>query len=163
MTENSKDKQKQLLHDRGICVIIPTYNNGGTIASVVCDALQECRDVIVVNDGSTDNTSSILHEIKGIILVEYEKNHGKGYALKRGFKCALIHNFSYAITLDGDGQHFPSDIKHFLAANQQHPGTLILGSRKLEAVLPISFQISGFTFRRAIICLTHKPDIVYIL
>ena len=134
MTESSKDKQKQLLHDRGICVIIPTYNNGGTIASVVHDALQECRDVIVVNDGSTDGTSSILHQVKGIILVEYEKNHGKGYALKKGFKCALLHNFSYAITLDGDGQHFPSDIKYFLAANQQHPGTLILGSRKLDGV-----------------------------
>lgn len=134
MTENSKDKQKQLLHDRGICVIIPTYNNGGTIASVVNDALQECRDVIVVNDGSTDDTTSILHGIKGILLVEYEKNRGKGYALKRGFQYALQHNFSYAITIDGDGQHYPRDIRHFLTANQQHPGALILGSRRLDGM-----------------------------
>ena len=89
MTEYSKDKQRQQLHDRGICVVIPTFNNAGTIAADVGDALIECKDVIVVNDGSTDNTSSILHSINGITLIEYEKNRGKGYALKTGFKRAL--------------------------------------------------------------------------
>ena len=134
MTENSKDKQRQQLHDRGICVIIPTFNNGGTIGAVVGDALIECKDVIVVNDGSTDNTSSILHSINGITLIEYEKNRGKGYALKTGFKRALQMGFAYAITLDGDGQHYPRDIQAFLKANQQNPGALIIGSRKLDGV-----------------------------
>lgn len=134
MTDNIKGKQRQQLHDRGICVIIPTFNNAGTIAAVVGDALIECKDVIVVNDGSTDNTSTILHAINGITLVEYEKNRGKGYALKTGFKRALQMGFAYAITLDGDGQHYPSDIQAFLKANQQHPGALIIGSRKLDGV-----------------------------
>lgn len=134
MTDNIKGKQRQQLHDRGICVIIPTFNNAGTIAAVVGDALIECKDVIVVNDGSTDNTSTILHAINGITLVEYEKNQGKGYALKTGFKRALQMGFAYAITLDGDGQHYPSDIQAFLKANQQHPGALIIGSRKLDGV-----------------------------
>ena len=134
MTDNIKGKQRQQLHNRGICVIIPTFNNAGTIAAVVGDALIECKDVIVVNDGSTDNTSTILHAINGITLVEYEKNRGKGYALKTGFKRALQMGFAYAITLDGDGQHYPSDIQAFLKANQQHPGALIIGSRKLDGV-----------------------------
>ena len=134
MKQTDKDKQQQTLHDRGICVVIPTYNNGGTITVVVRDALRECRDVIVVNDGSTDNTSAELHQVAGITLVEYTTNRGKGYALREGFKRALDMGFSYAITLDGDGQHYPSDIHHFLTANQKHPGALIIGSRQLEGV-----------------------------
>ena len=132
--QTDKDKQQQTLHDRGICVVIPTYNNGGTITRVVRETLLECRDVIVVNDGSTDNTSSQLHQVEGITLIEYATNRGKGYALREGFKRALEMGFSYAITLDGDGQHYPSDICHFLTANQKHPGTLIIGSRQLEGV-----------------------------
>ena len=133
--QTDKDKQQQTLHDRGICVVIPTYNNGGTIKRVVRETLLECRDVIVVNDGSTDNTSSQLHQVEGITLIEYATNRGKGYALREGFKRALEMGFSYAITLDGDGQHYPSDICHFLTANQKHPGTLIIGSRRLEGVV----------------------------
>lgn len=126
--------QQQLLHDRGICVVIPTYNNDGTIAAVVADTLKACKDVIVVNDGSTDHTSSILHSIEGITLVEYDQNRGKGHALRCGFERALQMGFAYAITLDADGQHYPHDIRHFLKANQQHPGALIIGNRKLEGV-----------------------------
>ena len=100
---NDKERQKQSLHDRGICVVIPTYNNDRTIAKVVSDTLKECRDIIVVDDGSTDDTSNILHTIEGITLVEYNKNRGKGYALKCGFKRAIQMGFSYAITLDADG------------------------------------------------------------
>ena len=126
--------QQQLLHDRGICVVIPTYNNDGTIAAVVADTLKACKDVIVVNDGSTDHTSSILHSIEGITLVEYDQNRGKGHALRCGFERALQMGFAYAITLDADGQHYPHDIQLFLKANQQHPGALIIGNRRLEGV-----------------------------
>lgn len=132
--EDNQEKQRQLLHDRGICVVIPTYNNGGTIAMVVRETLKEISDVIVVNDGSTDDTSKILHSIEGIAIVEYTKNRGKGYALRKGFECALEMGFSYAITLDGDGQHYPSDIALFLKENQKHPGALIIGSRQLIGV-----------------------------
>lgn len=121
---------KKTLRDRGICVVIPTYNNVGTIADVVHRALAQCLDVIVVSDGSTDGTLEILQDIKGITIVSYAKNAGKGTALKRGFKKALEMGFAYAITLDADGQHFPEDIPHMLRANQKHPGALIIGQRK---------------------------------
>ena len=129
-----KIHQQQLLSDRGICVVIPTYNNEGTIAAVVRATLQECRDVIVVNDGSTDGTRDILHGIEGITLVEYARNRGKGYALKCGLRRALQMGFAYAVTLDGDGQHYPDDIALFLEANRQHPGSLILGRRLMDGI-----------------------------
>ena len=121
---------KKTLRDRGICVVIPTYNNAGTIADVVRRALEYCLDVIVVADGCTDQTLEILQGIEGITVVSYAKNAGKGSALKRGFKKALEMGFAYAITLDADGQHFPEDIPTMLQANQKHPGALIVGERK---------------------------------
>ncbi|MCD8394936.1 MAG: glycosyltransferase [Bacteroidales bacterium] len=125
---------KQLAHDRGICVIIPTYNNAGTIADVVERAFGQCDDVIVVNDGSTDDTSQIINQINGITIVEYSKNAGKGTALKRGFKKAREMGFAYAITLDGDGQHYPEDIPALINANVANPGALIVGERDLQGV-----------------------------
>ena len=118
MNEEELIRQKQLLHDRGICTIIPTYNNAGTIERVVRETLEQCDDVIVVNDGSTDETTTILHAIDGITLIEYAQNKGKGHALRCAFKKAIEMGFSYSITLDADGQHYPEDISKFLQANQ---------------------------------------------
>lgn len=124
-------EQQTLLRDRGICVIIPTYNNAGTIADVVQRAQIQCSDVIVVCDGCTDDTLEILNDLAiKPIIVELKKNSGKGAALKAGFRYALENGFAYAITLDGDGQHYPEDIPVMLAANQKHPGALIVGERK---------------------------------
>ena len=125
-----QNRQREMLRDRGICVVIPTYNNGGTIGRVVEETLAECDDVIVVNDGSTDATASILSAIEGITTVTLTKNSGKGAALKAGFRKALDMGFSYAITLDGDGQHYPHEISRFLQANREHPWSLIVGNRQ---------------------------------
>lgn len=125
---------KSQLRSRGICVIIPTYNNEKSIRQVVTDTLNYCDDVIVVNDGSTDCTTATLHEMGGITLVSYPQNKGKGCALREGFRKALSMGFAYAITLDADGQHYPADIALFLKANQEHPGSLIIGHRLLEGV-----------------------------
>ena len=129
-----QSRTKTLLRARGICVVIPTYNNGGTIGRVVAGALEQCDDVIVVNDGSTDATANILAGLAkdGLTVVTLDKNRGKGAALKAGFRKALELGFAYAITLDGDGQHYPEDIPTMLHANQEHPGALILGSRMLD-------------------------------
>lgn len=134
MSTADQTQQQKVLRERGICVVIPTYNNGGTIGGVVVGALEQCQDVIVVNDGSSDATSSILGNInaEGLTVVTLDKNRGKGAALKAGFRKALEMGFAYAITLDGDGQHYPEDIATMLRANQEHPGALILGSRILE-------------------------------
>ena len=134
MSTTGHEQQREMLRQRGICVIIPTYNNGGTIGGVVAGALEQCRDVIVVNDGCSDATAAILAEIQteGLTVVALDRNSGKGAALKAGFRKALEMGFAYAITLDGDGQHYPEDIATMLRANQEHPGALILGSRMMD-------------------------------
>lgn len=123
-------RQKYLMRARGICVVIPTYNNAGTIADVVSRSLAQCHDVIVVCDGCTDSSVQILGQLtERPVILELKSNKGKGAALKAGFRYAMKAGFSYAVTLDGDGQHFPEDIPVMLKANIEHPGALIVGER----------------------------------
>lgn len=124
------EQQRRMLRERGICVVIPTYNNAGTIVDVVRRSKEQCDDVIVVCDGCTDDTVALLQQVDGITIVSYPHNGGKGIALKKGFQKALKEGFSYAITLDADGQHFPEDIHIFLEANIDHPEAIIVGQRK---------------------------------
>lgn len=125
---------KGSLRARGICVIIPTYNNQSTIKMVVEDVSQYCGDILVVNDGSSDDTAHILQTLPDITIINGIHNKGKGAALKKGFQRALEMGFAYAITIDADGQHYAKDIPYFLEANKKYPGSLIVGSRKLEGV-----------------------------
>ena len=72
-----------------ICAIIPTYNNAGTVRQVIDDVLKHCDQVIVVNDGSTDETAAILQAPPaGVTVVSYPMNKGKGHALVTGFRKA---------------------------------------------------------------------------
>lgn len=115
-----------------ICAIIPVYNNATTIHQVISDVRAIVADVIVVNDGSTDGTQTILAHIpKDVTLVSYTKNRGKGYALKQGFQAAIEKGFTHAITIDADGQHFASDIPALISAMKNNPDGIIVGSRNL--------------------------------
>lgn len=123
------------MHRYKICVVIPTYNNAGTLRDVVSGVLDYSSDVIVVNDGSTDSTSQILSSFgQSIIVVDYKENKGKGTALKRGFMKAIELRYEYAITIDSDGQHFPEDLPEFVKAIAENRGTLIVGERGLSVV-----------------------------
>ena len=122
------------------CLIIPTYNNGGTLLQVINSAKIYSDYIIIVNDGSTDNTHELLKEYaerekteaeKTVEIIEYEVNRGKGYALRCGFKRALQAGFRYAVTMDADGQHYASDIPCFTAAIAETPDSLLIGSRFL--------------------------------
>lgn len=146
------DILKATMRGHGICVVIPTYNNAGTVCTVVMETLEYCDDVIVVNDGSTDGTRELLAGIPGIDVVDYPRNMGKGTALKRGFIHARTKGFRYAITLDSDGQHYPEDIENFVRAVVEMPETLIVGERDLSGVdinAQSSFanKFSNFWFR----------------
>ena len=91
-----KDRLKQL----NAIVIVPTYNNCGTIADVISGLKEYSYDIMIVNDGSTDNTLDILNSIDGIQVQSYPVNQGKGYALKYGLGKAYEQGFRYAITID---------------------------------------------------------------
>lgn len=122
----------QLASDLRCCVIIPTYNNTSTLRGVIEDVIRYTKDVIIVNDGSTDNTKDVLCSFSNIRVISYPTNRGKGYALKQGFRLALEKGFRYAVTIDSDGQHQGSDIEAFLLQVKQFPESLIVGSRLLK-------------------------------
>ena len=124
---------KATLKELGICVIIPTYNNKGTIMQVIQSVAEYCDDIFVVCDGPTDGTLELVKQSAiPINVVEYQPNKGKGTALVTGFREALKRGFRYAITLDSDGQHYPSDIPTFVETIKEHPDALIIGSRGLK-------------------------------
>ncbi len=128
------DKYRSELKRMGICVIIPTYNNSKTIQRVIDGVLAYTDDVIVVNDGATDDTSKILQQYEGHVeITGYSVNKGKGVALKTGFKRALELGFTHALTIDSDGQHFPEDIPKFIEAHRQNPEAVVMGARNLAA------------------------------
>ncbi len=122
-----------LFNSLNTCVIIPTYNNATTIEQVILGVLEYTNDIIVVVDGSTDNTIEILAEFKDIEVVSYSENIGKGWAIRKGFKKALELGFDYAITIDSDGQHYPDDLPVFTEALSQYPNSVIIGSRNIKA------------------------------
>lgn len=114
------------------CVIIPTYNNAKTLSRIVDGVLAYTSHLIVVNDGSTDTTPDILSRYAALTRIDIPNNHGKGNALREGFREALAQRFDYAITLDSDGQHFPDDIPLFLRDVEENGPALLIGDRNMN-------------------------------
>ncbi|WP_373519604.1 DUF2062 domain-containing protein [Pricia sp.] len=116
------------------CILIPTYNNAGTLARVLDGVLAVTKNNVVVNDGATDATMEILANYPLVHQIHLPNNKGKGNALKIGFQEALKLGYDFAITIDSDGQHFPEDIPVFLEALQQEEtkNVLYIGSRNMK-------------------------------
>ncbi|MDR0660416.1 MAG: DUF2062 domain-containing protein [Prevotellaceae bacterium] len=121
------------LKELGVIAIIPAYNNDKTLATVIEGVSEYCQDIIVVNDGSTDETANILSKFQDIQIITHPKNKGKGRALKNGLLVAQEQGFRYAITIDSDGQHYPSDIPIFIEEIEKQPDSLLVGARNLTA------------------------------
>ena len=125
---------KEAMKAHHMCVIVPTYNNAATLGTVVEGVLEYCADVIVVNDGCTDNTREILDSYGDrITVVTFDRNRGKGRALRAGFIEAMARGMDYAVTIDSDGQHRASDIPTMVAASIENPGALVVGDRNLDS------------------------------
>ncbi len=117
------------------CVIIPTYNNAQTLKKVIDGVLifSSGNDVIVINDGSTVDTTEILKQYdEQIILLTNKTNKGKGYSLRKGFEEAIRRGFKNAITIDSDGQHYPEDIDVIIKQALKYPEALLMGSRNMD-------------------------------
>lgn len=111
-----------------ICILLPGYNEEKMIGQVISKARKVINDVIVVDDGSTDDTYQIAKSA-GAIVIRHEVNKGKGAALKTGFQYALEHNYQAVITMDSDGQHDVNDIPNFLNALSERKAGIVIGSR----------------------------------
>jgi glycosyltransferase involved in cell wall biosynthesis len=121
-----------IFNDKRVCILIPTYNNSGTLAKVIVDVLRFTTHIIVVNDGSTDGTSEILVNYPQLDVISYSKNKGKGYTLKKGFEFAKGKGYDYAITIDSDEQHSPDDLPAFIEKLKEEPEAIIIGSRNMD-------------------------------
>lgn len=134
-------------------VLIPTYNNAATLADVVSRSLSQGLPVMVVDDGSTDSTPDILKTLESsnsqaLTCIRHPRNMGKGTALKTGFKEAKRLGYSYVITLDSDGQHFPEDIPVLLKEKGER--RLVVGSRSIrgkDGSSSFANNFSNFWFR----------------
>lgn len=118
-----------------ICVIIPAYNEGKVIADIVLgikDQLGNNGDVIVVNDGSKDDTSTMARS-SGAIVIDHILNSGAGSATATGLSYADQHGYQLAATMDADGQHDPADVMRGFEEMRKTHADLIIGSRLIDA------------------------------
>ena len=116
-----------------VCIIIPTYNNAKTLSDIITDVSAFTNNIIVVNDGSTDATETVLASFPFIQVISYKKNIGKGWALRKGLKRAAELGYKYAITIDSDGQHFAKDIPAFIDKLETlNDDAIIIGARNMN-------------------------------
>ena len=114
-----------------ICILIPAYNAQETLGSVLRKAEPLKIDIIVVDDGSSDETKRISSEM-GVHLLSHPVNLGKGAALRTGFQYILQKDYEVVITLDADGQHNPSEIPFLLRIFQNVKPDILIASRAAE-------------------------------
>ena len=110
------------------CVIIPTYNEAKSITNLISQIRSQNLEVIVVDDGSSDDTAKLARQC-GAITIQNQNNEGKGASLIKGFDYALKNDFDAVITMDGDGQHLPEDIPYFIRLAKYSDSGILIGNR----------------------------------
>lgn len=127
-----------------IVAIIPAYNEAVRLANVLKGA-QAHLPVLVVDDGSTDETAAIAERMEAIVLRQFP-NQGKGAALQAGFHWALAEGYHAVLTLDADGQHNPMEIPLFLDKFHEDNADLIIGKRSFSQ-MPASRRLANWLGR----------------
>ena len=123
-------------------VCIPVFNESSFIENIVKESLEHVDKVIVCDDGSTDNTAELATEA-GAIVISHKKNEGYGAAITTLFNYAREQNTEIMITLDGDGQHSPSQIPLLIDAIISHNVDVSIGSRFLGGTSASKFRKTG--------------------
>ena len=114
-----------------VMLIIPAYNEEESIAKVLKSLNFPHEDIIVVDDGSSDNTFQILQSF-GVHTIRHKKNMGKGMAQRTAFDFAASKGAEWIITMDADLQHSPDDIPKFLKSIKTKRSDMIIGVRNIS-------------------------------
>jgi len=111
-----------------VCALIPAYNEAVHIARVVRGCTPHVDEVLVVDDGSSDQT--VQHaEAAGATAIVHKRNSGKGVAIRTGFTYVRGHEFDAVVLLDGDGQHDWDEIPAFITTAERTGAQIVLGDR----------------------------------
>jgi glycosyltransferase involved in cell wall biosynthesis len=113
-----------------VAVVVPAFNEAGSVAAVVRDLLPYCARCIVVDDGSTDDTARMAAE-SGAIVLRHAVNRGQGAAMLTGIRYALRTGADVIVSFDADGQHDPRDLPALVAPVIDGRADIALGSRFL--------------------------------
>ncbi|MEW6108623.1 MAG: glycosyltransferase family 2 protein [Nitrospirota bacterium] len=138
--------------DNNLAIIIPAFNEAGRIAETIAGIRKLTdADIIVINDGSSDETSAEARKT-GVLLLELPFNLGYGAALQTGFKYAIRKGYKFAVQMDADGQHDPEYIKTLLNEVQTGETDVAIGSRFLGegTYRPTTVKKMGMVFFRLI-------------
>ena len=111
-----------------VCVIIPAYNEANKITNIISGVKEQGFLALVVDDGSKDSTAQIAAQ-SGAVVLSNLANEGKGVSLKNGFAYALKNDYDAVITMDGDGQHLPEELAHFIDSAQKSAAGIFIGNR----------------------------------
>ncbi len=114
-----------------IVVAIPCYNEDRFIGSVVVKARNQADEVIVIDDGSSDESAQVA-EVAGAVVYKHGNNRGYGAAIRNCLEKGKKHNAGILVTLDGDGQHDPRDVLELIKPIQKSEADVVIGSRFLE-------------------------------
>ena len=108
--------------------LVPCYNEEATIGSIVLKSKRYVDEVLVIDDGSADDTAKIAIDA-GAVVISHKTNCGKSKAIKTGFEYAMRRNFDYVVTIDGDGQHNPAEISVILGHLMNNGHDISIGLR----------------------------------
>ena len=129
-----------------IVVIMPAYNEEQTIKQTIRDVKKYVSDIIVIDDGSMDNTRKIAEQ-EGVIVYHHIINRGLGGALSTGIKAALLEGADIFLTFDADGQHKAEDIPRMIKPIMKNEADIVIGSRLLNVSknMPIFRRFANHT------------------
>ena len=109
---------------------LPVYNEVQHVEDVLDEVSQYSREILVVDDGSTDGTGEVLAGRRDVQVVTHNQNRGYGAGLRSAFAYAMRHHYDFLVTIDCDGQHQPQRIPRFVAACRHVD--MVSGSRYLK-------------------------------
>lgn len=121
------------MNKKELWIVIPAYNESSRISGVVKPLVSANYQVLVVDDGSSDDTSKIAQKAEAVVL-KLGENSGKGNALRAGFDEAVRRGAKFLLTLDGDGQHDTNDVP--LLLDKLDKGYQVVFTRRDFSVMP---------------------------